>query len=137
MPVEEKEVALRISRIFYSEFENRTRGSFLITRDDFRILADRVLLKETVIGRTSDALLKNHGLILGRTTNDFFVALESTVLKWRLVPMSVIHKEAKKKPVTVAASNTQSKAKTGVQGSIKNRKKSDPAAVWPFPTGSR
>jgi hypothetical protein len=118
------EIAARLARIYAAEFGGKKGQPFSLSLDEFRRLAGRQQVKQSIYQQIGEALLKNHAQLLIRA--DSFVAVVSTssVLRWREVPGPTVTAECRKR-IEPHADGTRSPAPT--------KTTLNPAAAWPFP----
>ena len=119
------DIAQRIDRLFRGEFGGQKSGNFRLLADDFRALAKRSRIEDSVFKDIAAALFKNHRRVLARSGTYYVVAAENTVLRWREAPVAIVRKEAARKLMTAATKTV--KAATGLS----------PQAAWPFPASQK
>jgi hypothetical protein len=106
------QVAQHLYQLYNTEFGDKEKGHFVISRPDMRILAGRSRLEGGVMQEIANELFKR-GLVLislGRS-GPYAIERELVLLNWRIAPRTIVTKIGRRKFVSSIA-------------------------LWPFPTGS-
>ena len=124
------EIAARLSRLHSEKFKGRrSTKPLFISHDNFYRIAARKQLRSSKYKEVASALLRDHGLLLGRADAFFIVVAQNACAKWEEIPTSLVSGELRRKAPPAPAKRTRSSV--GQAGALK------PAAAWPFPTGKK